>query len=144
MHGTYPFLFHRPATRRWLIGMKLLTGTVVYLACVAAPIVCYGLWAATPGTHASPFEWSMTVPSWTMAFGMTALYLGAFLTGIRPGRWSRSRLLPLAGAAGAVFILFVIFENGRIRLPWLLAFLGTIDAAMVIAIFSVVENRDYP
>ena len=33
--GTYPFLLHRPATRRWLIGMKLVVGTVVVPDCAA-------------------------------------------------------------------------------------------------------------
>lgn len=85
--GTYPFLFHRPAGRRWLIGVKLLTGSVLYLICAAVPILAYGVWAATPGTHSDPFEWSMTGPAWHLWFGMTLLYLGAFLAGVRPGRW---------------------------------------------------------
>ena len=96
--GTYPFLFHRPAGRRWLIGVKLLTGGLVYLICAAVPIVGYGIWAATPDTHPDPFEWSMTWPAWYLWFTMTLLYLGAFLTGIRPGSWYRSRILPLAAA----------------------------------------------
>ena len=34
--GTHPFLFHRPASRQWLIGMKLLVGTTMYLICGAS------------------------------------------------------------------------------------------------------------
>ena len=29
-----------------------------------SPFLRYAIWAATPGTHASPFEWSMTLPTW--------------------------------------------------------------------------------
>ena len=32
IHGTYPFLLHRPATRCWLIGMKLLIGTAAFVS----------------------------------------------------------------------------------------------------------------
>ena len=77
------------------------------------------VWAATPGTHASPFEWSMTVPIWIGWFAMTILYLGAFHTVVRPGRWYRSRLLPLAASAVATFAavgLATAFEgsSGRV------------------------------
>ena len=74
VRGTYPFLLHRPAGLRLLIGMKLLVGTAVYLLCALLPLVTYCLWAATPGTHASPFEWSMTLPSWVGWFAMITLY----------------------------------------------------------------------
>ena len=39
--------------------------------CTAVPILVYGCWAATPGTHAIPFEWSMTVPIWGGWLAMT-------------------------------------------------------------------------
>ena len=39
-----------------LIGLKLAVGALVYLVCGAVPILLYGVWAATPGTHASPFD----------------------------------------------------------------------------------------
>jgi hypothetical protein len=106
IYGTYPFLFHRSAGRNWLIGTKLLVGTIVYLACNMVSIVGYGLWAATPGTHAGPFEWSMTVPCWIAWCGTLVLYLGAFLSGLRAGRWFGTRTLPLVGA-GLITILTV-------------------------------------
>lgn len=143
MRGTYPLLFHRPATRRWLIGMKLLVGTVIYLICGAVPILAYAFWAATPGTHASPFEWSMTVPSWVAWFAMTLFYLGAFLIGIRPGRWYRSRLLPLAAAAAVVFITFLMAEAGNVGPLWRLLVLVAADVWMVATIFFIARTRDY-
>ena len=140
--GTYPFLFHRPARRRWLIGMKLLVGMSVYLVCGPLAILVYGVWAATPGTHAGPFEWSMTVPYWLIWFGMTLLYLGAFLTGLRPGRWYGSRLLPLAATVPAIFIVVTTaFVAGKVLWPLLLTFIA--GSWMIAMIFLVARTRDY-
>lgn len=108
--GTFLFLLHRPASRNWLIGVKLLVGGGLYLACSAVPILIYACWAATPRTHASPFFWSMTLPIWKVWAAILILYLSAFLSGLRPARWYGTRLLPLV-AAGA-FVLMVSV------LPW--------------------------
>ena len=101
LRGTYPFLLHRPASHRWLVGMKLLVGAAVYLLATAVPLLIYNIWAATPGNNDSPFEWSMTYPSWKVWFAMPVLYLGALLSGVRPGRWRGTRPVPLAAAAAA-------------------------------------------
>ncbi len=141
---TYPFLLHRPAGRRWLVGMKLFIGLGLYLACGASVIVAYGLWAATPGTHASPFEWSMTVPTWVSCFAMTPLYLGAFLSGIRPGRWFGTRLFPLLAAV--VVTLAVVTEtfglDGGSILPGVSVVFAA-DVWMIAAILFVAQTRDY-
>ena len=140
--GTYPFLLHRPARRRWLIGMKLLVGMSAYLVCGPVAILAYGVWAATPGTHASPFEWSMTVPYWVIWFGMTLLYLGAFLSGLRPGRWYGSRLLPLAATGPAVFFVTVAaLVLGKVLWPSLLVLIWGLW--MIAMIFFVARARDY-
>jgi hypothetical protein len=65
----------------------------------------YSWWAATPGHHPSPFAWSMATPAWVLTFLMPLLYLGAFLSGLRPARWFGTRLLPLAGSVGYVVLL---------------------------------------
>ena len=83
VHGTYQFLLHLPTSRRRVIGCKLAVGTVVYLVVAAVPLVCYSVWAAVPGTHASPFAWSMTLTSWQAWWSMTMLYFAAFLCGLR-------------------------------------------------------------
>ena len=88
---TYPFLLHHPATPNWLIGMKLVVGMGVYLFVTAIPIVICALWAATPGTYASPFEWWMTAPVWVCWFAMITIYLATFLSGIMPGPWYGAR-----------------------------------------------------
>jgi hypothetical protein len=140
--GTYPLLLHRPAGRGWLIGMKLLVGLGVCLVGGPLAILGYGAWAATPGTHASPFQWSMTVPYWVIWFSMTLLYLGAFLSGLRPGRWLGSRLLPLVAAGFVVLMVNVWnFTFGGV-LPALL--LTVVAGAWLIAtIFFVARARDY-
>ncbi len=140
--GTYAFLYHRPASRRWIIGVKLLVGLGGCLVCSMLPIVVYSLWAAAPGTHASPFEWSMTIPSWIMWLAMTIIYLGTFLTGIRPGRWYRSRVLPLVAAA--LLTIMAVGVGAELGM-WALSVLSIllVDAWLVAVIFFVARTRDY-
>jgi hypothetical protein len=108
--GTYLFLLHRPVPRDALFLTKLATGAGVFLLCASLPIVLYAGWAAVPGHHPSPFAWSMTGPAWRLAFLMPLLYLGAFLSGLRPARWFGTRLLPLVAA--------VVFLALLEALPW--------------------------
>lgn len=105
IHSTWLFLLHRPAGRTRLIAVKLLVGIVLYFVCAAAVLLAYAAWAATPGNHASPFAWSMTAPAWKILLTVPVLYLGAFLSGIRPARWIGTRLLPLAATGILIFTL---------------------------------------
>jgi hypothetical protein len=140
MQGTYLFLLHRPASWARIIGVKLGVGLVLYLLCAAAPILMYAWWAATPGTHASPFEWSMTWPVWKAWTVGVNVYLAAFLCGIRPAHWLWSRLWPLAGIG--MLVLLIQY------LPWWpilgLGLLMALNVVLVAAIFTVVHTRDYP
>lgn len=104
IRGTYAFLLPRPVTRRQVIGLKLSVGVMTYLVCAAIPLMAYCLWAATPGTHAGPFEWSMSWPAWTGWWATTLVYAGAFLTGLRPARWHGTRLLPLVVAVTGLVV----------------------------------------
>ena len=142
VRGTYPFLLHRPAGRTWLIGMKLFVGMVAYLILAAIPIGIYAIWAATPGNHASPFEWSMTIPTWIGWFAMTMLYLGAFLTGIMPGRWYGARFLPLAASAFLLFVLLQFVSNFG-GMWWLCGVVLAVDLWLIALIFFVAKTRDY-
>jgi hypothetical protein len=132
-------LLHRPLLRTQLVGAKLLVGICLYLTVAALPILLYALWAATPGTHASPFEWSMTLESWKGWLTMTAIYLGGFLSGIRPGLWKGTRLLPLIVAVLLAILLTVV--------PWVWAWgavaLAILDAILVTTIFYVARTRDF-
>lgn len=142
IHGTYPFLFHRPAGRRWLIGIKLFVGMTVYLVCGAVSIVAYGVWAATPGTQPSPFMWSMTSVAWELWLGFMTLYLGTFLTGIRPGRWLGTRLFPLAAAGVLMFSPGALPSHDRMH--WLqVCLLLAIDVWLIGVILYVARTRDY-
>lgn len=140
--GTYPFLLHRPATRPWLISVKLAVGLATYLVCGLVPIVVYGMIAATPGVHASPFFWAMILPSLVIWLVITMIYFGAFLAGIRPGRWFFSRLFPLAGVGLAAFglaRLYLDYGDGAKALVLLLL----VDACLVGLILFVARTRDY-
>lgn len=108
--GTFLFLLHRPLRRETISLVKLAVGVAVLLVSASLPIVAYGSWARVPGHHASPFEWSMTGPTWRLTFLLPLLYLGAFLSGLRPARWFGTRLLPLVAA-----IVFLVLLN---TMPW--------------------------
>ena len=58
--GTALYLLHLPLSRRTIILTKLITGIGLLLVCTLLPILIYAIWAAMPGTHPGPFEWSMT------------------------------------------------------------------------------------
>jgi hypothetical protein len=139
IHSTWLYLFHRPVDRTHLIVVKLFVGTAVYLACAAGATLAYTWWAATPGTHASPFEWSMTVQSWKIWLTMPIVYLGAFLSGLRPGRWVGTKLLPLA-ATGMLAALIPY-------LPWWpICGVGSIvlvAGVLVANILFVARTRDF-
>ena len=109
------------------------------LACTLLPILIYATWAAMPGTHAGPFEWSMTGPAFRIWLLMPLAYLGAFASGIRPARWFGSRLLPLVSVA--------IPGLTRSCLPywWLIGFplLLLVAAVLVSDILWEAETRDF-
>jgi hypothetical protein len=104
--GTFLFLLHRPLRRETIFLIKLAIGIGVLLFYASVPIVVYGMWAAVPGHHASPFEWSMTASTWRFTFLLPLLYLGSFLSELRPARWFGTRLLPLAAAILGLALLY--------------------------------------
>jgi hypothetical protein len=136
LQGTWLLLWRLPARRAEQLLVKVLAGGGLYLLTAALPIAIFAAWAATPGTHASPFYWSMTVPVWTSWFGMTLLYLGAFLSGLRPGRWCGSRLLPLVAALPPLYFLHVLP-------PWLtVALVVLLGAGLLVCIVHVASACD--
>lgn len=137
--GTWLYLLHRSVERWWLIAWKLACGGGLLLLATVWPVLAYGWWAATPGRHASPFEWSMTLSCWRILVSITAVYLGAFLTGLRPARWFGSRLLPLIG------VLAILFFVQWLPWWWLLgaALIVVLDAALIAAVLYTADARDY-
>jgi hypothetical protein len=136
--GTYSFLLHRPLSRRFIFGVKLATGASLVLLVGLGFVLVYALWADAPGTHASPFMWSMTPPTWRQALAMTLVYLGAFLSGIRPARWFGTRLAPLVAS-----VVIVVFAN---LMPWWWLWLSIIAVVIVVELASIefyIRERDY-
>jgi ABC-type transport system involved in multi-copper enzyme maturation permease subunit len=137
--GTALYLLHLPLRRQTIFLTKVLTGTALLLASTLLPILLYATWAATPGTHPSPFEWSMTGPSIHVWLLMPLAYLGAFASGIRPARWFGSRLLPLVSVVIPGLYLFLLPHWWLIALP--LLFL--VMAILVSDILWEAETRDF-
>jgi len=136
--GTYYFLLHRPATRKFIFGTKLSVGAAAVLALGGLLVLVYALWAATPGKSPTPFFWSMTSGAWRLCLCMSLVYLGAFLSGIRPARWFGTRLVPLVTAAACAFLISM--------LPWWWLALSSlvICAAILLAGISYYANqRDF-
>jgi hypothetical protein len=138
------FVLHRPIQRRAIYSTKLIVGLVAYLLCAAAPIVLYAAWAATPGTHASPFDWSMTLPAMIAWLSAVTVYLGAFLSGLRPAAWLGTRLAPLA-SAGAVLGVATFAAHWPGGASWILAFLLVVaaDVALIASILYTASARDF-
>jgi hypothetical protein len=138
------FLLHRPVSRRSIYVTKLAVGLVAYLLCAAAPILLYALWAATPGTHASPFEWSMTLPVWGTWLAAATVYLGALLAGLRPGAWIGTRLMPLAAGIGIISVAEAVGNlPGLSPIVIYPLVLLTADVALAAGILYTAEARDF-
>jgi hypothetical protein len=138
-HNTVHFLCHRPRARRRILVTKLGVGVLLTFGLLAAAILIYGSWAATPGHLSAPFEWSMTADCWQLAATLPLVYLGGFLSGIRPGRWFGTRLIPVAAAA--VWALIVTAMVLFWWLEWPLLVLGY--ACGLLAIDYYAQTRDY-
>jgi len=140
LHGTWLFLLHRPAPRRALILTKVAVGLVLLLVTSSLPVLLLALWAAQPGHHASPFLWGMTAQAFRLCFGATAIYLAACLSGLRPARWTGSRLLPLI--PGLLAMAWVYITVWWPVFGWVAVFV--LDAVYIVAILETARSRDYP
>jgi hypothetical protein len=137
--GTFNFLLQRPMTRRTMFLTKTAVGVGLFLTVAALPVLALALWAATPGTHPSPFEWSMTVPVWKVWIAMPIAYLGAFLCGIRPARWFGTRLVPLAAVTLPIMLVASAPWLLLLCLPMLVLTIGL----LLTGTFWVEVTRDY-
>src|SRR4051794_3600456 len=138
------FVLHRPASRRKIYGVKLFVGLAAYVVCSVVPVVLYSLWAATPGTHASPFQWSMTTDAWIAWLSMVTVYLGAFLSGIRPAAWLGTRLAPMAAAASMLMLASAVSALSPTTSPFAaLAVVASADFALVVAVLYAAQSRDF-
>lgn len=136
--GTYLYLLDRPMERRRIFATKFAVGVALVSGLMGLMILAHGLWAATPGHHPSPFYWSMTVPAWHAWFVLPVLYAAAFLSGIRPGRWFGTKLLPLAGGV----LIATIFTLQP--WPWIALVGSALFASFYVSTsINVGQTRDY-
>lgn len=136
--GTFYFLLHRPVSRGRVFASKLAVGLVFVIGLSALFLLIYAWWAARPGDVLAPFEWSMTIPAWQSWVTMPLIYLGAFLSGIRPARWWGTRLAPLVAA--------ILGKVVAAEMPWFwLTLVLTIvfSVPLCISIFDYMRRRDY-
>ena len=84
---------------------KLIAGLGLLLVSTGVPFVLYLIWACVGGIHSSPFEWQMAAPTFIGWASSAAVFLTAFLIGIREARWYGSRLWP----AAPVVVLYLYF-----------------------------------
>ncbi len=141
-HRTFDFLLFRPITRDNLFAIKIALGIGIVLLTSGIPILIYSFWAALPGDTPTPFVWSMTAPTWFYCLSLPTIYLGAFLSGIRPGHWFGTRLLPLVSAAAIVIICtqFLLYVWGYSACCVLLVL---VDYALFRTIVYFAYTRDY-
>ncbi len=136
--GTYHYLLHRPVSRLVIFGTKVAVGVVLTLLLLAGSILCYANWAGTAGNQAAPFEWSMTLSAWKLALVLPLVYLGAFLSGLRPARWFGTRLAPLVSAIVWAFLMFFA-PFWWLTLPSVIV--GYVCALVATTYFA--QSRDY-
>jgi hypothetical protein len=139
VRGTWLFLLHRPISRAHLMLTKLAAGGALLLLAAALPVFILAVWAAVPGTHASPFVWAMTAHVFGLCFAATAVYLAACLCGLRPARWYGSRLLPLFPAV--LVMMWVYITVWWPVTGWIVV--AIVDVAYLAALLDAVQSREY-
>lgn len=136
--GTFLYLLHKPMQRTNIILSKLLAGWLIYAVVSLIIILWYLVWAATPGHHPSPFDWTMTIWTWQAWLVAPVIYLGAFLSGLLPGKWYGRKLLPLIAS-----LLFLLI-SANFPWHWVGILVGAMTAALLLVnIVSVAAERDY-
>lgn len=138
---TWHFLLHRPVSRPVILNAKILSALLVYSLVIVLPVLSLVVWAATPGTHSSPFHWSVTLPTWYAASAGTALYLAGLFAGLRRGSMLGTRWWPLVGAT-------VVLVLGMWAIPRQFSFLfwGSLllwDVLMAAAIYAELKSADF-
>jgi hypothetical protein len=82
----------------------------------------------------------MTGSAWLVLALVLPAYFGAFLSGLRPGRWFGTRLLPLVAT---LCVPFVLSEASYMSATVSLVVTGLILAAWTTSICHVAAVRDY-
>src|SRR5262245_37601158 len=102
LRGTWPFALFRPVSRHAYFGVKLAVGGMLTLLLAALPVAGYSVWAVQSETL---WRWVLLQPAIEACGWSVVIFLGAFLSGIRPSKWWWSRLWPL----GATLVMGLWF-----------------------------------
>jgi len=137
--GTWGYLLHLPPGRRWVISSKLLVGASAYLACNGLFLFGCLLNGFSRQTEVHPFQWSMINPYVQLMLIGLLIYLGTFLTGLRPARWYATRLLPLLGCMMLAWMFFALPQS------WVygLVPLALVCGLLVGLILYIGDTRDF-
>lgn len=81
----------------------------------------------------------MTIGSWCIWILLPVVYLGAFLSGLRPGLWRGTRLLPLFAALG----LMLVSVSSQLELWEAAAITLALSAVLLSGVHCVAAERDY-
>jgi hypothetical protein len=150
LRGTWQFVLFRPFSRRAYVAAKLLAGGVLTVVMVAVPAMIFLVWGAIPGHLLLPFDWSYAQPAAEACGWAVVIFLGGFLSGIRPASWWWSRLWPL----GATVVLglwwwMVSFVEEQFpaeftpTVPQYWGLCVIVSAMLVASILHVVDERDF-
>lgn len=148
------FVLPLPIRREhWILG-KLGIGFAIWLLFALGTLLLGIGIVHIPGVFPAPFEWWMARKTFHWLVLIPVVYLGGFLSGIRPGSWFGTRLLPLLGAG--LFAALIIESTDLVYSPvsafdrvspflWVYGLcFGLFYASMILAILQVAQKRDYP
>ncbi|MDB5338418.1 MAG: family transporter protein [Planctomycetaceae bacterium] len=138
---TWHFLLHRPVDRQVILTAKLFSAAVVYLLAIVLPVLGLAVWAAIPGTHASPFDWSLTASAWYAVSVGTAVYLSGMFAGLRRGRMIGTRWWPLVATSivvGATALSFLAPAT-----VWIWGLLLFWDTLLIAAVRAELNSADF-
>jgi hypothetical protein len=135
--SNFLFLLHRPLGQRAIFGVKLLFGAVTCLLAIDLPLLVFVLWASHHA-HGRLDDQSMSI-MFALCCDLFLLYLGAFLSALRPGLWYGSKFLPLLAA----ILLYALLQDHISWWRWALIVGVPLEISYVAAIIYVAQTRDY-
>jgi hypothetical protein len=143
----YQFLLHRPMSRPATFAAKMAFGIASVILVVALPLLCLSLWMDSWGRFHHRDEVGFAAAAAQLCAAIPLLHLGAFLSGVRPGRWYGSRFLPLF-AAILLYIVVQVVANSLMTVSqswWFssLVVAPIIAVGFVGAILHVAKARDF-
>jgi uncharacterized membrane protein SirB2 len=142
--NTFQFLLHRPLKREKIFGTKIGLGLVFCLVVGLLPLACFTAWIEIAIKNArSNFPEVLQV----LCSGIWLMYLGSFISSIRPARWFGSRFFPLLAGVALFIVAHPILEMTR-RLSDVWHAVGlmvgpALTVAFVVAALHVAQTRDY-